>query len=166
LKDVKIDVAFVSPLQRAQDTFSFINKYHDLIPYIDPRIRERSFGKLEGFSCIEPSVLEKLKKDDPQEFIRVNELAKENGLSKVTRKDMYNWNENSDFGYNVEKIQDCQNRINDFLDDILKKYIDKNILVVAHGAVGRNFEVYFKGLPTNGIIEHGPKNAEVRIYTK
>jgi len=161
LKDVKIDIAFVSPLQRAIDTFNIINKYHNLTPIIDNRIKERSFGNLEGTSAIDSSVIEK-DKDKPG----FNDILKTIGRTKVERNEMYDFNKNSDFGYNIEKIKDVDKRVKEFLDEIIKKYQNKNILVVAHGAIGRHFEVYFNGLPKDGIIVHGPKNAEVRIYSK
>jgi len=161
LKDIKIDVAFISPLQRAIDTFDIINKYHNLTPIIDSRIKERSFGSLEGTSAIDASAIEK-NKNEPG----FNDILKTVGRSKVERSEMYDFNKNSDFGYNVEKIKDVDKRVRGFLDEITKKYQNKNVLVVAHGAIGRHFEVYFNGMPKNGIIVDGPKNAEVRIYSK
>jgi broad specificity phosphatase PhoE len=84
--------------------------------------------------------------------------------SAVSKMDMYNFGLNSDFGLGVEKIKDVDKRVEDFIKEILIKYKNKNILVVAHGAIGRHFEAYFNGIPENGIILEGPKNAEVRIY--
>jgi alpha-ribazole phosphatase/probable phosphoglycerate mutase len=138
LADVKFAVAFVSPLKRAQKTFDYINEYHNLTPIIDKRIQERNFGELEGKSCGEDSL--------------------------VKKADMYNFNLNSDFGYGIEKIEDTHKRVKSFIDEVLNKYEDKNILVVAHGAIGRHFEAYFHGIPEDGIILKGPNNAEVRIY--
>jgi broad specificity phosphatase PhoE len=84
--------------------------------------------------------------------------------SAVNKVDMYNFSLNSDFELGVEKIKDVDKRVKDFIKEILFKYKNKNILVVAHGAIGRHFEAYFNGIPENGIILEGPKNAEVKIY--
>jgi broad specificity phosphatase PhoE len=141
LKGVKFDAAYVSPLKRARDTFGFINKYHGLTPTIDIRVRERDFGDLEGKTAVE-----------------------ENSL--VKRVDLYNFNKNSSFGYKVEKILDVDKRVRNFIESVAKKHKNETILVVAHGAIARHFNVYFNGMPKDGIIAKGPKNAEILIFNK
>jgi broad specificity phosphatase PhoE len=139
LKDIKFDLAIVSPLKRAIETFDFINKYHNLTPIIDERIKERNFGQLEGKSIAEED-------------------------RSITPSDLFDLNLNSDFESNVEKMQDMYKRVKNSIDEIVNKYFNKNILIVAHGGVGRFFEAYFNGMPENGILLTGPKNAEIRIY--
>ncbi|MDR2568524.1 MAG: histidine phosphatase family protein [Mycoplasmataceae bacterium] len=140
LKDVKFDVAFVSPLKRARKTFKYINKFHHLKPNVDERIKERNFGKLEGTPAGE--------------------------TSPVSKQNMYNYDLNDDFGLGVEKIQDTNARVVNFIEYVLKNYEGKEVLVVAHGAIGRHFDAYFNGLPENHIMLKGPKNAECIIYKK
>ena len=77
-------------------------------------------------------------------YIEENERLIERGLGEFegkSRKD-YNYKKYWDYQLNsnekgVEKIQDVFKRSEDFLSDIKKKYKDKNILIVSHGAVIR-----------------------------
>jgi broad specificity phosphatase PhoE len=48
LKDIKFDKIYVSGMKRAQETCSYINKYHNLPLNIDPRLNERTYGDYEG----------------------------------------------------------------------------------------------------------------------
>ncbi|MDR3249855.1 MAG: histidine phosphatase family protein [Mycoplasmataceae bacterium] len=139
LKKIKFDIAFVSPLQRAIDTFGFINKPHRLIPIIDKRIIERPLGKMEGTTNVEEDSL-------------------------VKRTKLHNYKLNSDFGLKIEKIQVTDKRVKNFINEITKKHKNKNILIVAHGGIGRHFEAHFNGIPKNGVLPEESKNAEVRIY--
>ena len=51
LKDKNIDIGYASDLSRSIDTLKIVLKYHpNAKVYIDPRIRERSYGALEGRS--------------------------------------------------------------------------------------------------------------------
>lgn len=51
LKNVKLDIAFTSDLLRSVDTMSIVLKFHpNTISCLDNRIRERSYGFLEGQS--------------------------------------------------------------------------------------------------------------------
>ena len=48
--------------------------------------------------------------------------------------------------YGIEKISDFRNRIFDFCEDI-KKYKNKNVLIVTHAGVGIYIRCYFEGEP-------------------
>ena len=50
LKGVKLSGIFSSPVLRAMQTAKIINRYHGLDIKVDSRLRELSFGKLEGGS--------------------------------------------------------------------------------------------------------------------
>ena len=104
LSKIKFDLVFVSPLKRAIDTAKIVTNQELTI---EPRIIERSFGKLEGKS----SVL------DYEERIE-------------------------EFG--IEPLQEIKERVDNFLDEIKEKYLDKeNILIVTHEAVAQNINAYF-----------------------
>ena len=53
LKNIKLGLAFVSPLSRTHETLSYIKKYHpSLKVVIDERLTERNYGDLSGLSKV------------------------------------------------------------------------------------------------------------------
>ena len=53
-------------------------------------------------------------------------------------------------------------RVSNFYDEIIKKYGNKNILVVAHSGIGRISSAYFNGFPKdNDFSTIVMQNAEV-----
>lgn len=68
----------------------------------------------------------------------------------------------------IEPIRELFKRIYKFLDKITKKYKDKIIVLVTHGAVSQPIECYFNGEPEILDFEHllplTLKNCEVRKY--
>lgn len=137
LSNIDIDLIICSPLVRAKQTAEIINSGRKIDIIYDDRITERSFGKLEGHS--------------------IND---------------YNFNEFWDYYKNVEfedieTMHDLFNRVYRFLDDIISKYNDKNILIVSHGGVGVPVYCYFNNsIPTGSLFEAGLqlKNCEVKKY--
>ena len=53
---------------------------------------------------------------------------------------------------NIEKVQDFLSRISLFLEDIINKYPDKNILIVAHSAVSRAIHYLIEKIPIDGDL--------------
>lgn len=120
LKDTKIDICFCSPLLRAKQTCEEIVKYHKNLRVIyDDRLKERDYGNLVGL---------------PVDTINYNRWQVIN--DKRTQKE-----------YNAETIMSVFERLSSFYDEILPKYKNKNILVVAHSGVGRISSAYFNGMP-------------------
>ena len=66
----------------------------------------------------------------------------------------------------LESLPDLFNRVHLFLDEIIKKYKDNNILLVTHGAVARAIQFYFESMPDDGMLLNvsGQKNCEIRKY--
>lgn len=139
-KGKQIDLLLVSPLTRAKETAEIINEVTNAEMVIDERLIERSFGDMEG---------------------------------KPNRED---WNIKMMLDYNknytkenIEPIQDFFKRIFNFLDDITKKYQNKNVILVTHGAVSQPIECYFHGMPEVANFDTLEpltlKNCQVREYT-
>lgn len=56
----------------------------------------------------------------------------------------------------AENIQAFFKRVYNFLDDIIEKYHDKNILIVAHGGISIPIACYFsKNIPEGSLIDAG-----------
>ena len=52
LKTIKVSAIFSSPLERTMQTAKIINRYHGMDIKVDARLRELSFGRLEGSSAM------------------------------------------------------------------------------------------------------------------
>lgn len=119
IKDLKIDMIFTSPLDRAVDTANIINEHRNLTIQADNALIERSYGLLEGV------------------------------YGHEYNKYLY-WDYDKNYSdNNVEKVQDLFKRVYDFLDSIIEKYNDKNILLVTHNGVSIAINCYFKGFPAD-----------------
>lgn len=104
LKDAKFDVIYSSDLNRCLRTTKEIRKYHPKAKFIkDKRLRERSTGIFEG------TVISKNDWD---------------GLGG----DLY-----SNKPKNGESFIEVWARINEFCEELLKKYTNETILIVGHG---------------------------------
>ena len=113
----KIDLIITSPLKRAFKTANIINEGRDIPLVVEERVAERNFGKYEGMN-----------------------------FKDLTLDDTWNVRENSPIE-SAEGIRDFFLRIYGFLDFATKEYINKNILIVAHGGVSIPFDCYFNGIP-------------------
>ena len=124
LDNKEIDLIIVSPLKRALETAEIINKDRNLPMIIDERIKERDFGEFEGTNFVD-----------------------------FDTKDFWNYYRNEEYK-EAESIQEFFKRIYDFLDDIIVKYKDKNVLLVTHGGVSLPVHCYFsKNIPEGSLIK-------------
>ncbi len=75
------------------------------------------------------------------------------------------WNEDIDTEYEYERFSDLRNRVYEFLDEIINKYQDKNILIVTHAGTGIQIRCYFEGEPDNKNYDsYRIHNCEVLKY--
>lgn len=110
LMDKEIDAIYSSDLVRARQTAEAVHHYHPNIPLIiDPRLRERGFGEYEGRPYAKDLMNPGIRDDMDQ-----NPLT---------------------FRFNGgESIQDVSVRAEKVLDEILKRYPEKTVLIVSHGS--------------------------------
>ena len=101
---------------------------------VDQRIKERGKGELEGRTG-------------------VKQLVQQLGIN------YYDPNENR---YGIEKLSDFENRVHAFWNEVSKKHVGKNVLVVTHGGVVMCSRAYFDGVPEDqDIYRYRPDNCEV-----
>ena len=137
LKNTNISAIFASPLTRAMDTAREIAKHHDIEVVSDKRLIERGYGNFEGKNY------ETITPYDPDEF----------------------WSFDFD-KENIERMDSVYDRIENFLDEIIDNYQDKDVLVVAHGGIYRPISCFFDGFPESGSLEHRRiHNCELKEYT-
>lgn len=143
IKDEIIDLIITSPLKRAKETAEIINYKFRVQIIEENRLMERNYGKSEGLTKEE---IKKLKEIYPE----------------IT--DVWNYSKNININ-NIEKMDEFCNRIYQFLDDIINKYKDKNILLVTHGGVSIPIQCYFKKYPLEKIVDRdiikALKNCEI-----
>lgn len=143
IRNEAIDLIISSPLNRAKETAQIINKNLNVNIIEDNRLMERKFGKNEG-----------LTKNDIQKLKQINPEI----------NDVWNYKKNINFN-DIETMQEFCNRIYNFLDDITKKYNDKNVLLVTHGGASVPIKCYFMKYPLENLINRdviqGLKNCEI-----
>ena len=84
------------------------------------------------------------------------------GKIKKDIKILPDFNDPNDTKYGVESLASLQERLKSFYDEITKKYIGKNILIVTHAGVGIYTKCYFSGEPADNNFENYKlKNGEV-----
>lgn len=65
----------------------------------------------------------------------------------------------------IESITDFRKRIKNFLDEVMKKYRGKNVLIVTHAGVSIYIRCYFEGEPKdNNYNNYKLKNCEYLEY--
>ena len=136
LKDISFSAMYTSSLSRAKKTCELINQYHNNQIVTEPRLVERDYG------CFENTV------SDEQ-----------------TRCNIWNTHLNLEVK-NGERVKDLMQRVCAFLTELEAKHNPtENILLVAHGGVGRCVECYFNGIPSDGKLLHlRPNNATAKVY--
>lgn len=87
------------------------------------------------------------------------------GKLKSEIKVFPDFNNPNDIRFGIESLDDFKGRINSFLDEVVEKYKDKNILVVTHAGVCLYVRCYFEGEPNGDLYEkYKLKNGEVLSY--
>ena len=137
LLNADIDLIICSPLTRAKQTAEVITKDRNIPIIYDERIIERDFGEFEG------------KETKDFDF---------HGYWNYYKNEHYE---------SAENIQDFFKRVYDFLEDITKKYNDKNVLIVAHGGISIPVNCFFnKSIPNGSLVDAGLVlgNCEIATY--
>ena len=127
LKAKKIDFLISSPQTRATETmkiaFSKNPSAKNLEIHLDDRIKERSYGELQGTSKLEL-------------FLKSPEVLNEYRRSYTKR------------AKSGESLEDVVKRVTSFCDDLVKQMSSSkiNVAVSCHGNSMRGFRMYFEGL--------------------
>jgi broad specificity phosphatase PhoE len=112
LKDKKFNLIITSPLKRSTETADIINKNLNLPIIVSDKIVERDFGVLTGLTW--------------------KEIEEKTGKN-VEPDDLHQRYDYTEFG--GESVKDVRERLEVFLNEVRNKYLDKNVLVVAHGGI-------------------------------
>ncbi len=129
-----IDIIISSPMKRAYRTASIISEINNLDIITDERLREWDYGNYEGKH-------------------RTTEGFAENKSQFGVRMGIYG-----------ESVLQLAHRVYSALDDIIKNYSDKNVLVVCHGGVCRIIETYFHNLDTESYDNWFMGNCQILEY--
>ena len=143
LKDEKIEIIFASDLQRAYKTAEEISKHHDCKIIKDKRLREQGKGKYENGPA--KVMIEDFKKSSQT----IVDWTPEGG----------------------ESIGEVNKRVMDFLEEVIRNYKNKTVLIVSHGGplavISRNFKNDSKFDPDDkeNNRKHSHKNTGISEYT-
>jgi len=124
LKKKKIDLIFSSDIPRAKETAGIISNELGIKSIFDFRIREINLGIYKGKST----------KDYEKDFSDRKRKFFERPL-------------------NGESRQDCKKRMMDFLEEIDKRYKNKNILIISHGTPLYLLDGAVRGLEDEKLLE-------------
>lgn len=142
LKDIKFDIIFHSPLNRAEETARILMRNRDIPIIADERLKEMNFGVEEGAHI---PTIQKTPENPLYNFLNKPEeyIPPENG----------------------ESFEDIYNRSNDFIQNVILPLENKyeNILVVAHGALNRSILNPIAGIPISSFWEIRLKNCAVSV---
>ncbi len=144
MREIPFDLALTSPLKRAEETARIILAGRDIPLLYEPRIREISFGELEGRQ------LTREERENPgTEFYH-----------------FFHAPEHYRPAAGGERIQDLLARTADFLEELRHKeeWRDRTILVSTHGAASRALLAAIRHAPLSDFWCGGvPKNCAVTI---
>ena len=137
LKEIHIDVAYASDLDRAARTCEEILRFHPHTPYIKtPALREQAKGILEGKTREERALM-------PKDRSIPDHLWRPEG---------------------GERIVDVWDKVIGLIEDIAKQYPDKTILIVSHGGPIACILTYLHKDPIEVFGKHTPhKNTATTI---
>lgn len=129
-----VDIIIASPMIRAMTTAKMAGEKCGLEIIADERIREWNYGGFEQKS-------------------RYTEGFAENKKEFAVKM--------RDGG---ESLLQLSHRVYSFLDEIIEKYHDKNVLVVSHGGVCRVIETYFHDITVEEYSNWFMGNCEIIKY--
>lgn len=130
-----IDIIIASPMKRTMKTAMIVSEKTGLPMLTDVRLREWDYGRFEGKS-------------------RFTDGFAENKISYGVR-----------MGVTGESLMQLSHRVYSALDDIIRQYEGKNVLVVSHGGVCRVIETYFHDMTTEEYSRWFMGNCEIISYT-
>ena len=139
--DGSIGVVYSSDLSRARETAEIIAAKLGLEIRFDPRLRERGFGSWEGLTT--PEIEERFA-DSHRRWLAGESAGPDD----------------------AETFEDFFARVNGFLDDVLRRHPDEEVLVISHGGSIRVIHALATGL--DYVRDHrlipGVSNGSVAKY--
>lgn len=135
LENENIDLIICSPLKRAKQTADIINKNKNIPIIYDEDISERDFGEFEGIN-----------------------------KADFDFEGYWSYKQNNNYE-KAENIKTFFERVYNFLDRIKDEYVDKRILIVAHGGISIPVNCYFNGIPKDdNLLKLVLGNCEIAKY--
>ncbi|MCQ2469249.1 MAG: histidine phosphatase family protein [Ruminococcus sp.] len=128
------DIIISSPMKRALATANAVAEKCGLEVVIDERLREWDYGRFEGLT-------------------RYTEGFHENKVNFGVK-----------MGENGESLMQLCHRVYSALDDIIKKYSNKTVLIVSHGGVCRAIETYFHSMTADEFLNWFMDNCQIIEY--
>lgn len=129
-----IDLIIASPMVRAFTTAQTVAEHCGIEVITDDRLREWDYGRYEGKSRYTDGF-----------FAGKREFAVR-------------------IGGTGESVLQLSHRVYSLLDEIIKKYSNKNVLLVSHGGICRIIETYFHDMTTDDYSNWFMENCQLIEY--
>lgn len=136
LRDEKIDHIYSSDLQRALDTATQINTFHQKPIIQDARLREQNLGRWEGIFHKDIATIY------PEEW--ANFMA-DPGNTEIV---------------GGESVGQLSARVTEAINEIARKHTDENVMIVAHGLALAVFLCHVEKEPLEKAYTKVPENAK------
>ena len=153
---------------QGQSDIELNNKGKEQAQIIKEKLQGIKFDKI--FSSPLKRTIETAKIICDQEIIIDNRLIERNngeleGKLKTEIEVFPDFNNSNDIRFGIEPLNDFKDRIISFLDEIMQKYNNKNILISTHAGVCLYVRCYFEGEPNSSLYEeYKMKNCDVLCY--
>jgi len=135
-----IDIIISSPLIRAKKTADIISKKINKPVIVDKRFTEWDYGKYEG--CDRYGSYEKEKPSFQKAKLEFGIRIGETG----------------------ESLLQLAHRVYTAIEDVIKQYSNKNILIVAHGGVCRVIETYYRDMTIVDFSKYFLGHCELKCW--
>lgn len=87
-------------------------------------------------------------------------------LNEIDNDDWWSINPKCDY-LDAEKVEAVIKRVYNFLNEIISRYSDKNIILVTHGGISKAINSFFRGIPEDGMLgKYKHNNCEIQIFEK
>lgn len=136
LSEVSLDHIFSSDLFRAKETAQIIASSKNLVAREDSRLRERSFGELEGRTA---------------DYFSTNFKAEIENFRKISMHDQLNWK----IVHKMETLNEILSRVLPFFDELAGKSPNQKILMVTHANVMMSLLAHFSYISSFEQLPYG-----------
>lgn len=151
LAEISIDAIFVSPLKRAQETCRIAESIrNDLLVFRAGAEQKNRLPKRPPIYT-EPRIIEQCY------GIYEGKSRFDEGFLNNKKMFAYRYPEG-------ESQMQTAFRVYGFLEDLKKKYMGKNVLVICHGGICRIIHTYFHDVTNDEFFQYGMENCELKHY--
>ena len=139
-RNVHFDVIYSSDLSRARNTARAIARHHDMEPIIDPNLRERGYGEMEGLAYGEA------RSRFPEVFSQLDGFVTSYPIPG---------------GESADQVRE---RVTTFVERIVREHQGQTVVAAAHGGILRALFWHLLELPYRVVRRSRCDNTAVSVF--